>query len=135
MLADAGARVLITDDASVDRVCCYGAEVVRLDADAPAIARRPTHAPAVTLDPRNPAYVIYTSGSTGQPKGVTTTHANLHNYANWAVERYGANFGFGAPLLGSIAFDATVTVIFLPILTGKFVHLISEDRQLERLCE
>src|SRR5207248_11662131 len=30
MLADAGARVLITDGASADRVCRYGAEVVRL---------------------------------------------------------------------------------------------------------
>ena len=44
--------------------------IVRLDADAPAIAPQPTTAPAFALDPQNPAYVIYTSGSTGTPKGV-----------------------------------------------------------------
>ena len=40
------------------------------DIDASVIARHPSTAPALDLDPRHPAYVIYTSGSTGRPKGV-----------------------------------------------------------------
>jgi amino acid adenylation domain-containing protein len=135
MLADAGARVLITDAASAERVAGYDGVLVRLDAQADQIAREPIHAPALNLDPHNPAYVIYTSGSTGQPKGVAITHTNLHNYTKWASEAYGSNFGSGSPLLGSIAFDAVITVIFLPLLSGKFIHLISEDRQLEELCD
>ena len=70
MLADAGARVLISESAVADRVGSYDGVLVRLDADAPEIARQPAHAPALRLDPHNPAYVIYTSGSMGQPKGV-----------------------------------------------------------------
>ena len=54
-------------------------QLVRLDADWPAIARQPSSAPALTLDPRHPAYVIYTSGSTGTPKGVVVEHAGLAN--------------------------------------------------------
>ena len=70
MLADAGAPVLVTQAALLDRLPAHEARVVCLDADVDAIAREPATAPALTLDPHHPAYVIYTSGSTGQPKGV-----------------------------------------------------------------
>ena len=79
MLADAGARVLISESAVADRVGSYDGALVRLDADAREIARQPAHAPALRLDPHNPAYVIYTSGSTGEPKGVVVEHASLDN--------------------------------------------------------
>ena len=62
MLADAGAPVLVTQSALVDRLPAHGAYIVRLDADAAAIAAQPTSAPAPALDPHNTAYVIYTSG-------------------------------------------------------------------------
>ena len=83
MLADAGAPVLVTQQALLDRLpvpaqgsaAQPGATIVRLDADWPLIARQPATAPAVPLDPRNPAYVIYTSGSTGTPKAVVVEHA------------------------------------------------------------
>ena len=77
MLADAGCPVLVTQSALLDRLPDDGAahrQVVRLDADASAIARQPGTAPPLDLDPRHPAYVIYTSGSTGTPKGVVVEH-------------------------------------------------------------
>ena len=75
MLADAGAPVLVTQQALLDRLPddagAAHRQVVRLDADGPAIARAArTPRRRSTLDPRHPAYVIYTSGSTGTPKGV-----------------------------------------------------------------
>src|SRR5690242_14653848 len=74
MLEDARAPVLLThgtaSDALIERLPESVAALVRLDADARAIAGEPARAPAVTLDPQHPAYVIYTSGSTGAPKGV-----------------------------------------------------------------
>ena len=83
MLADAGACVLITQDALVERLPAPAAmlvpALVRLDADAAAIAAMPAVAPAVALDPQHPAYVIYTSGSTGTPKGVVVAHEGLRN--------------------------------------------------------
>ena len=73
MLGDAGARVLVTQAALLDRLALANASsraaVVRLDADAAAIAAQPTRAPLLALEAHHPAYVIYTSGSTGTPKG------------------------------------------------------------------
>ena len=86
MLADAGAPVLVTQQALLDRLpvplpgeAGRPRRIVRLDADWPAIARQPATAPPLALDPRHPAYVIYTSGSTGTPKGVVVEHASLAN--------------------------------------------------------
>jgi non-ribosomal peptide synthetase component F len=80
MLGDAGARVLVTQAALLDRLALANASsraaVVRLDADAAAIAAQPTRAPPLVLDPHHPAYVIYTSGSTGMPKGVAICHGS-----------------------------------------------------------
>src|SRR5262249_47955337 len=69
-LADAAAPVLVTQARLLDRIGGHAGTVVRLDADWPAIADRPTTAPRNSLHPDNSAYVIYTSGSTGIPKGV-----------------------------------------------------------------
>ena len=58
MLEDAGARVLVTQDALLERLSAETAEhvpvIVRLDADAPAIAAAPQSPPAVALDPAQP---------------------------------------------------------------------------------
>ena len=70
MLEDAGAPVLVTHAALLDRLPAHGARVVRLDADWPAIAQQPTdRAGQLRCEPHHPAYVIYTSGSTGSPEG------------------------------------------------------------------
>ena len=82
MLADAGAPVLVTTSALLDRLPAHGARIVRLDAEHSAIARQPASAPALALHPHNPAYVIYTSGSTGTPKGVVVAHGSLAEYAS-----------------------------------------------------
>ena len=57
MLSDAGAPVLVTQQALLDRLPGWlprDRHCVRLDADWPLIARQPATAPAVTLDPRQP---------------------------------------------------------------------------------
>jgi amino acid adenylation domain-containing protein len=134
MLEDARAPVLVTHSALRDQLPAYGARIVHLDADWPAIAQLPTTAPANRLHPDNPAYVIYTSGSTGTPKGVAITHGGLRNYTIWASQEYRLDLGSGAPLLTPLVFDATVTSLFLPILSGKLVRLLPQDKQLEILA-
>ena len=89
MLADAGAPVLVTTDALAATLPPHSTRLVRLDADASAIARRPATAPPLALDPHHPAYVIYTSGSTGQPKGVVVSHGGISSLVTAQVERFG----------------------------------------------
>src|SRR5262249_18684794 len=79
MLADAGARVLITHSALRDRLDVQAARVPEADGGGGAIAAPPSRAPAAAVRPQNLAYVIYTSGSTGTPKGVAITHGGLTN--------------------------------------------------------
>ena len=81
------------------------------------------------------AYVIYTSGSTGRPKGVAVSHCAFHNYVWWASHKYADDTGAGAPVNTSLSFDATVTSIYLPLVTGRYVVLIREKNQLEALAD
>ncbi|HEX7241692.1 MAG TPA: condensation domain-containing protein, partial [Longimicrobiaceae bacterium] len=76
MLADSGARVLVTQSSLRGLLPAEGVRTVRVDADAAEIAAEPDVAPRTAAAPENAAYVIYTSGSTGRPKGVVVTHAN-----------------------------------------------------------
>ncbi len=76
MLADSGARVLVTQASLRGLLPAEGVRTVRVDADAAEVAAEPDVAPRTAVAPENAAYVIYTSGSTGRPKGVVVTHAN-----------------------------------------------------------
>src|SRR6476620_4872191 len=135
MLADAGAPVLLTRAALRAHLPAHDAHVVCLDADWPAIAQQPATAPAANLAPQHPAYVIYTSGSPGTPKGVMIDHAALGNYIAWGIPACRLRTGTGAPVLNALAFDATVTALFLPLLSGKLVALPPEQNQFEILAD
>src|SRR5262249_45558792 len=57
------------------------------------------------------------------------------NYTAWALDQYRLSSGSGAAVLTPLAFDATVTSLFLPLLSGKLVRLLPQDRQLEVLAD
>ncbi|WPO72614.1 non-ribosomal peptide synthetase [Streptomyces sp. KN37] len=133
MLADSGARLLLTQEPLADRLAdaataaagTPGAgglppETVVLDAPATrdVLAGLPgTPAPAVRPDPDDLLYVIYTSGSTGRPKGVAVSH------------RAAARLVCGLPQLritrddtflyfAPVAFDASTFELWGPLTHG-----------------
>src|SRR6202035_2994022 len=135
MLADAGARVLVTQSALTDRLCAPAAAVVvRLDGDGAAIAREPASAPAVALDPQQPAYVIYTSGSTGTPKGVIVTHAGIPNLAAAQIERFAITQAARVLQFASLSFDAAVSEIATVLISGAALILASAGRDGDALA-
>ena len=99
----------------------------KLAADWPIIAAQPDSDPGVEVSPDSLAYVIYTSGSTGQPKGAGISHRSLVNYISWAKDVYlrGDNLAFA--LYSSLAFDLTVTSIYVPLITGNKVAIFRRD--------
>ncbi len=140
MVADAAPTVVLTTESLRNRL---PATVDATSLDTPEVQTTLFHAsannPDVDVNPelwqQYSAYVIYTSGSTGTPKGVVIRHAELANYLCWASEEYETGSGSGAPLNTPIAFDATVTSLYLPLIAGKPVILLPEKLQVEALAE
>lgn len=74
-------------------------------------------------------YVIFTSGSTGKPKGVMIEEQGLVNYISWGKKMYQVEEQDVFPLYSSLAFDLTVTSIFLPLISGAQITIYSDDNQ------
>jgi enterobactin synthetase component F len=77
------------------------------------------------------AYLLFTSGSTGAPKAVEVEHRNvLHLLAS-----VGPLLGFTAQdrylASSTIAFDGSITEMFLPLVTGASMLIRDRDRLLE----
>ncbi|UOE51897.1 amino acid adenylation domain-containing protein [Mucilaginibacter sp. SMC90] len=81
----------------------------------------------ITIDPNQLAYVIYTSGSTGKPKGVMVEHGNLINYLVNNKTQYisGSNNQSGTFIHLSYTFDASVTGLFMPLISGRSIIIAS----------
>jgi amino acid adenylation domain-containing protein len=134
-LADAAPPVLLTRRDLAPRLASSAAHAIFLDGDEPTAEVEGEENPVSGASPGNIAYVIYTSGSTGRPKGVLIPHQGLVNYLSWAVEAYEVAAGSGAPLHTPLGFDLTVTSLFLPLLVGRAVVLVSEEASLEGLSD
>ncbi len=82
---------------------------------------------ACSFNPSGGAYIIYTSGSTGEPKGVLVEHRSVVNYITWALRQYGNGRAVDFPLFSSLAFDLTVTSLFVPLIGGGTVRTYDDD--------
>ncbi|MET7609429.1 non-ribosomal peptide synthetase, partial [Streptomyces avermitilis] len=117
VLADTGARLLVTDDLSAPQP---GGEIYELIS---LTSLRHTAAdpgdPKVTVHPETAAYVMYTSGSTGTPKGVVVTHRNV---AALALDpRFDPQAHQRVLLHSPTAFDASTYELWVPLLNGGTV--------------
>ncbi|MFE5328103.1 amino acid adenylation domain-containing protein [Embleya sp. NPDC056575] len=122
-LSDARPELVLVDEVAPAAVV-DAAPALRLDAEPPGEPGRPTR-----LFPSDPAYVIYTSGSTGTPKGVVATHGGLATLVR-ALRARGPALAEGDVVLSvaSIAFDMSVTDIFVPLAAGASVVLPPDER-------
>ena len=107
--------------------------IINLSTDWPTIALESSTNPDTAVTLANLAYVIYTSGSTGRPKGTMLTHRGLTNYLNWCQHAYPLDEGSGALVHSTIAFDATITGLFAPLLAGRTVSLLPEAIDIDDL--
>ncbi len=125
MTRDAGARVLLTDAASEQRLPPSKACVVRLDVWGQELEGEPRHAPTSITDQEHIFYVIYTSGSTGRPKGVALPHRCFSNLVPWHLE--GHVGGVHTLQFASLSFDVSFYEMFTTWLSGGTLVLLSED--------
>jgi len=133
MLADAGARVLVTRrelaeglSDKVDHVLCMDPAGLEVEAEHPA--KESTKNPQSSVTDQNLAYIIFTSGSTGRPKGVAVEHRQLANYVHAISAQLQLPDQSTFATVSTIAADLGNTVLFPPLLKGGTLHLIAEER-------
>ncbi|MET7649196.1 amino acid adenylation domain-containing protein [Streptomyces sp. NPDC005426] len=131
LLADAGAKVAVTDRARAGRLAeVFTGEIVVVDEADPLDAPGPRALP----DPDALAYIIHTSGSTGRPKGVQISHASLAVHLDWVLAQYIGDARItGAPLFSTVSSDVVVPVLFGPLCAGLPVHVLPQDLDLADL--
>ena len=136
MLADSAPLALLTSAGA--RACLPAQTAPLLVVDSASVAEvqmaHPNPQPATLgLEARHLAYLIYTSGSTGMPKGVMVEHGGLRNYLQWALAHYAGAAPRDAVVSSPFAFDATITSIYVPLLSGGSATLIADGEELLRL--
>lgn len=143
MLADAAARVLVTEQQLAATLADRGAVIpertVLLDGasqltdDGAEDLPEPPHPSAL-------AYVVYTSGSTGRPKGTMIEHRSLVTFARDVADRLGLGAGDRFLQFASPSFDVLAEELFPTWLAGGAVvipkqHIISGQVDLAELAE
>jgi amino acid adenylation domain-containing protein len=139
MLADSGAVTLIST-----RKLCEENKKIRIETgdkklnviymeSFPAAGPLSSHpvphvSAAAEKGPGNLAYIIYTSGSTGKPKGVMVEHRSAINLAYQQKRAFSLDETERILQFTTIGFDPSVEQIFIALLSGAALQLISKDR-------
>lgn len=124
MIADSGVKVLLTQERLVERLknICNQQDLNILCIDQEKIENlnQPLEQGNILsgVKPGNLAYVIYTSGSTGRPKGVLIEHKGLTNLVYQQIKGFGINAHSKVLQFASFSFDASVSEIFMGLLSG-----------------
>ncbi|QHI35406.1 Linear gramicidin synthase subunit D [Kordia antarctica] len=129
-------KLLVTDSNYIFDLDYYEGNLLAIDINFVADEHDKVQ-PNVECNASDLAYIIYTSGSTGTPKGVMITHGSIANYLQWSNDFYLnenlANYNFG--LFTSIAFDLTLTSLFLPLISGGTLKIFESNSILDILEE
>ncbi|MDG2080614.1 MAG: amino acid adenylation domain-containing protein [Bacteroidales bacterium] len=80
--------------------------------------------PNIKVKESDLTYIMSTSGSTGIPKGVQIEHGNLIYYIDWYINNLKADQQGQLPFTSSYIFAASVTQIYVPLVTGECLHII-----------
>jgi amino acid adenylation domain-containing protein len=127
MLADSGAKVLLTQANLLPAMPQHQATVICLDADWETIAQESEANPtsSVTLD--DLLYIIYTSGSTGRPKGVALPQRAIANLTAWQLENSSCGLGDKTLQFTTLSFDVSCQEIFATLCSGGTLVMIDEE--------
>jgi amino acid adenylation domain-containing protein len=125
ILKDAGINILLTDtDKGLPEECIV--TIVRINEEIIS-TQSVCQNPATNITSGNPAYIIYTSGSTGQPKGVVVHHAAVVNFLCSMRIQPGINNDDLLLTVTPISFDIAVLELFLPLIAGATVVIVSKE--------
>jgi amino acid adenylation domain-containing protein len=133
MVADAGARVLLTQQEFIGDDIETNVKAVCLDSDWEKIAEQTDQNLERRATAENAAYVVYTSGSTGRPKGVVINHGSILNLVSWHWSTFEVTPNDRASQVASMGFDAAVWELWPYLTAGASVHIIEDETRFSPL--
>ncbi|HEY6880374.1 MAG TPA: amino acid adenylation domain-containing protein, partial [Polyangiales bacterium] len=133
MLADSGARVLLTVPGLTRAFDTSAIDVVEATVDAARSSPGDDGRLARRHQPDDLAYVIYTSGSTGKPKGVAMVHRALDNLIHWQLKDSSLGAGSATLQYAPLSFDVHFQELFATWCSGGRLVLVREELRFELL--
>jgi amino acid adenylation domain-containing protein len=127
MFQDAQASLILTQQSLLDSLPPSETPVFNFDAERAALAAESGEDFPIRVSAGNLAYLIYTSGSTGVPKGVEIEHRALVNFLASMKECPGIIPDDVLVAVTTLSFDIAALELFLPLVTGARVVLLSRD--------
>ncbi|MCK4258345.1 MAG: amino acid adenylation domain-containing protein, partial [Halanaerobiales bacterium] len=122
MLHDSKAKLLLTDGTASN----LNPPLEVINITQLELHQEPTGYVEVESQGTDLAYVIYTSGSTGEPKGVLIQHNNIVNQLIGLQKTYPFDDSLRHVLMAPYTFDPSVQQIFLPLITGGQLFLVTK---------
>ena len=119
--------VIVTTEQTASLLPDCPAIRVLLDQDWNRIAATSLAAPRAIARPENLAYIIYTSGSTGTPKGVQISHGALVNFLLSMRDQPRVSRDDVLLAVTTISFDIAALELFLPLIVGARVEIVSQE--------
>jgi amino acid adenylation domain-containing protein/non-ribosomal peptide synthase protein (TIGR01720 family) len=132
MLADAGVRLLLTQERLRAALPRHDAETLCLDRPLPAPPAGPAAGPrgrgrAGAAGSDHLAYVIYTSGSTGRPNGVLVPHRSAVHLVRHALALTDAGPATRMQQLASFGFDISVWETWTAFAAGGTLCIVDQE--------
>ena len=128
VLNDTNADFILTDKATKANISFADkVSIIVIEQAADEIGREAKTNLQLSIEPHHLAYVIYTSGSTGKPKGVSIMHRGNVNMSSDQIVQFNITAQDKVLQFASIAFDASVSEIFMALYSGATLVLIGKD--------
>jgi amino acid adenylation domain-containing protein len=127
MMEDAQITALVTEHRLSEELSAHTSQVVCVDAISEAASQDDIENLDCRATAEDLAYVIYTSGSTGSPKGVQVLHRAVVNFLFSMQRRPGLTDEDILLSTTTISFDIAALEIFLPLITGACVVMVSRN--------
>ena len=128
MLEDSQAALLLTQTTLLAELPATATPTWCLDREAAALDDQADTDLEWAPRAEDLAYVIYTSGSTGTPKGVAVRHGGLANFLASMARAPGLAASDRLLGLTSLSFDIAGLELYLPLLVGARVVLVSRHQ-------
>ncbi|MBR0070630.1 MAG: amino acid adenylation domain-containing protein, partial [Synergistaceae bacterium] len=131
MMKDADCRLLIADEALLEKVSDYKGPVL-LTKDIPGL--KDSGKLEKNPSPEDLFILLYTSGSTGTPKGVMLEHGSIANFCYWYRNYYNLDENSRVAAYASYGFDANMMDMYPALTNGACVCIIDEEMRLDLMA-